>query len=113
MKTEQEYAMIFARNLSAELRRAGMNQNQLADAIGVSKVSVSSWCLGKNLPRATRLFQICDVLGCDANSLGGFPSKNRPKMVDAYLDAPHAIQQAVDGLLAPYMGELSSSASLA
>jgi len=102
MKTEQEYAMIFARNLSAEIRRAGMNQDQLADAIGVSKASVSAWCLGKNLPRATRLFQICDILGCNPDILGGFQTPARPALVDAYLDAPRAIQQAVDGLLDPY-----------
>ena len=112
MKTEQEYSMIFARNLAAEIRRAGMNQDQLALAIGVSKASVSAWCHGKNLPRATRLFQICDVLNCSPNVLGGFQDKSRPAIVNAYLDAPREIQGAVDRLLDPYKGG-SYSSSLA
>lgn len=106
--------MIFARNLLAELRRAGVTQEQLGKAIGVSKASVSAWCNGKNLPRAGRLFQICDILGCDPNKLGGFGSTGRKVIdgyIDAYLDAPRAIQQAVDGLLYPYKkGSLSNSA---
>ena len=47
-------------------------------------------------------FRICEALDCEPNVLAGFSSSATPKMVDAYLDAPRPIQEAVDGLLAPY-----------
>lgn len=111
MRTEQEFITIFARNLSAEIKRAGMNKEQLAKAVGVSKATVSDWTLGKGQPRLPMFFRVCEALDCNPDVLGGFRSKERPPMIDAYLDAPSAIQQAVDGLLYPYKkGSLSNSA---
>lgn len=117
MKTEQEYAMIFARNLSAEIKRAGMTKEQLGKAVGVSKATVSDWTLGKGQPRLPMFFRICDALDCSPDTLGGFHSGSKSKTVEsyinAYLDAPRAIQQAVDGLLYPYKkGSLSDSTAL-
>ena len=118
MRTEQEYARIFARNLTAEIKRAGMTKEHLSKVVGVSKTTVSDWTNGKGQPRLSMFFKICEVLECDPDTLAGFEKRATPqaatKLLNAYLDAPRAIQQAVDGLLYPYMGEdVSSSVSLA
>jgi len=108
MKTEQEYARIFARNLTAEIKRAGMTKEMLANAVGVSKAAVSDWTLGKSQPRLGMFFRVCEALDCDPDTLGGFDRLSRPVMLDAYLDAPRAIQVAVDGLLEPYKKGVSA-----
>ncbi len=102
MKTEQEYAAIFARNLARQIDRADMSKSQLGALLGVSRATVSDWTTGKIQPRLPMFFRICEALDCEPNVLAGFSSSATPKMVDAYLDAPHPIQEAVDGLLAPY-----------
>lgn len=116
MKSEQEYITIFSRNLTAEIKRAGMTKEQLGKILGVSKASVSDWTNGKVQPRLPMFFRICDALGCDANTLSGFRASTGSELadeyLDAYLDAPPPIQQAVEGLLYPYK-KGSSSASLA
>lgn len=116
MKTEQEYVEIFARNLTRQIERSDMSKAQLGALLGVSRATVSDWTNGKVQPRLPMFFRICEALGCSPDTLGGFHSGTTSKAVneylDAYLDAPRPIQQAVDGLLHPYK-KGSSSASLA
>ena len=40
----------------------GLTQTELADALGVSKVSVCKWELGRGLPKAKRLPEVARVL---------------------------------------------------
>lgn len=42
----------FANNLKALMKKKGLKQVHIVTALGVPKGSVSSWCNGKNLPRA-------------------------------------------------------------
>ena len=113
MKTEKEYAAIFARNLTTQLARSQMNQSQLGEVLGVSRATVSDWVNGKIMPSLPRFFRICEALGCEPNTLGGFhageTSKAAASYLDAYMDAPRPIQEAVDGLLRPYKKGISVS----
>ena len=106
MKTEQEYAAIFARNLTMQIERSDLNKSQLGALLGVSRATVSDWANGKVMPRLPMFFRICEALGCEPNTLGGFhageASKAAASYLDSYMNAPRPIQQAVDGLLAPY-----------
>lgn len=102
MKTEREHASNFARNLSRQIELSGLSKSQLGKLVGASRATVSDWTNGKIQPRLTTFFRICEALDCEPNVLAGFSSSATPKMVDAYLDAPRPIQEAVDGLLAPY-----------
>lgn len=43
---------------------AGLTQKQLADAIGSIPAEVSRWEHGERAPRASKLKQIADALGC-------------------------------------------------
>ena len=113
MKTEQEYAAIFARNLTNYLERIDMSKARLGAILGVSRATVSDWTNGNVQPRLPMFFRICEALDCDPNVLAGFRSSDTPDIIDAYLDAPRPIQQAVDGLLCPYKrGSSSDSAAI-
>ena len=48
---------------------AGMTQQQLADALGISQVSVTRWETGEHEPRVSTLKRIAAVLGCDLRDL--------------------------------------------
>lgn len=48
---------------------AGLTQKQLADAIGSIPAEVSRWEHGEREPRASKLKQIADALGCSVLDL--------------------------------------------
>lgn len=48
---------------------AGMTQQQLADALGISQVSVTRWETGEREPRVSTLKRIAAVLGCNLRDL--------------------------------------------
>lgn len=48
---------------------AGMTQQQLADALGISQVSVTRWETGEREPRVSTLNRIASVLGCNLRDL--------------------------------------------
>lgn len=48
---------------------AGLTQKQLADAVGSTPAEVSKWERGERAPRASKLKQIADALGCSVLDL--------------------------------------------
>lgn len=59
----------FRKNLPYYMKRAGMNQIDLAKAVGKSEASVSLWLSGKAFPRIDTIQRIADVLGCATDDL--------------------------------------------
>lgn len=49
---------IFARNLTKILEDNNMSQTELAKYLGVTKGSVSQWCLGEKMPRMDKVQKI-------------------------------------------------------
>ena len=66
---KKEYLQIFSANLNFLLKKRGLNQKELADLMGVSKQTVSTWCNGINTPRTEKLDRLCEILDCDRNTL--------------------------------------------
>lgn len=48
---------------------AGLTQKQLADAVGSKQAEVTKWERGEREPRASKLKQIADALGCSVLDL--------------------------------------------
>ena len=44
------------------LQSKGLKQKWLANKMGVSEVTVSSWCAGKSVPRKVHLQKLCELL---------------------------------------------------
>lgn len=61
--------MSFGMNLQALRRRSGMTQEGLADALGVSRQSVSKWESDGSFPEMEKLVQLCDLFGCPLDML--------------------------------------------
>ena len=52
-------------------RRAGLDQAELADRLGVSQAAVSTWELGKSEPGLLDIAPLCGVLECSYPVLVG------------------------------------------
>ena len=59
----------FQANLPYYMKQAGMNQIELAKAVGKSESSVSLWLSGKAFPRIDTIQKIADALGCETDNL--------------------------------------------
>ena len=57
------------RNIAYLRRAAGLSQEELGNAVGVSQMAVSFWENGKSYPSAAILPKIADVLGCTIDEL--------------------------------------------
>lgn len=60
--TEEEFRQIFRMRLLRYMRFKGMSQNELAEAIGVSRVMISKYMTGKATPSAFTLDKLAKVL---------------------------------------------------
>lgn len=59
----------FGNNIQKMLPFSGMNQGELADKVGVSRVMMSNYIRGKSIPNVIIARKIARALGCDINEL--------------------------------------------
>lgn len=72
---------LFRENLAFFMKRAKMNQSQLAKELGVSKATVSCWLSGKAFPRIDTMQEIADCLNCTVSQLTSGRKKRILSMV--------------------------------
>ena len=82
---KEEYR-IFSNNLRFYMRKFNYNQMTLAEKLGVSNTTVSTWCLGEKMPRMDKIDKMCQLFQC-----------NRSALVEEHSDAPHARRIPVYG----------------
>ena len=76
--------MTFAEKLYQLRKQKGLSQEQLADALGVSRQAISKWEGGACLPETEKLAQLSDFLGVSIDYLlkdsfdSVFPTDNKP-----------------------------------
>mgnify|MGYP000017743329 CR=1 FL=1 len=61
--------MSFGSRLRDKRKELGITQPELAEKLGVSQSAIGSWETDVNSPRATLLYDLFDILQCDANYL--------------------------------------------
>jgi transcriptional regulator with XRE-family HTH domain len=55
--------------LAALRRGRGLSQEELADALAVSRQAVGKWESGRAVPELTKLLEICDFYGVSLDSI--------------------------------------------
>lgn len=65
---------MFAENLQALRKQKGWSQEQLADAIGVTRQTVSKWELGSTTPELEKLLALSQLFAISLDELTGNPS---------------------------------------
>lgn len=67
---EDDYRKSFAAKLYKKMRVNGMSQEELADMVGVSRVSMSSYMNGHSMPNIYILTKLAKALKCTITELG-------------------------------------------
>lgn len=67
--TDNKQQEIFTRNLLRYLSRSGKTQKEVADAIGVSQQTFSTWCKGIAYPRMWKVQALADYFGTQKSDL--------------------------------------------
>ena len=101
---EPELRQIFAHNIKRQLDISGMNQKELAKAVGVSPSMVSLWCMGKNVPRTGYLSRLTEVFQCKMTDLllenkKSPPQSDGPTMPEGYQSLSPENRAIVDALI--------------
>ena len=63
--------MSFAENLQNMRKKNGLSQEELAEALGVSRQAVSKWELGDGYPEAEKLTTLAETLKVSLDALMG------------------------------------------
>ena len=73
----------FGENLMRYRRKAGLTQEALAEALGVSRQAVGKWESGATYPETEKLPLLADVLGCSLDALLRGDGEEEPEETDA------------------------------
>ena len=79
----------FGENLMRYRRKAGLTQEALAEALGVSRQAVGKWESGATYPETEKLPLLADVLGCSLDALlRGDGEEDKPPKEKAPAEKP-------------------------
>lgn len=61
--------VIISENLKREIEQSGLKKSEIADAIGVSRATVSQYISGRAQPTLATFSKLCVVLDCSADDI--------------------------------------------
>lgn len=70
--TEKEWRKIFSKRVRERMHNLDINQNELADKIGVTPASISRYLRGSRTPKVDVIVKMSKVLGCSTDHLINF-----------------------------------------
>lgn len=82
-----EYKQKIAENIAALLKEKGYSQQDLADALGVNKSTVSAWVSGKKTPRMDKVEDMAALFHCTITDVLGY---TQPEETDEFRDRMQA-----------------------
>ena len=60
---------LISENIKREIENSGKSKSEIAEAIGVSKPTVSQYCSGRAQPTLATLSKLCSFLDCSADDI--------------------------------------------
>ena len=70
--TEKEWRKIFSKRVRERMHNLEINQNELADKIGVTPAAISRYLRGSRTPKVDVIVKMSKVLGCSTDHLINF-----------------------------------------
>ncbi|MBO5852057.1 MAG: helix-turn-helix transcriptional regulator [Clostridia bacterium] len=61
--------LIITENLKKEIEQSGLKKSEIADAIGISRATVSQYLSGRAQPTLATFAKLCAVLDCSADDI--------------------------------------------
>ena len=68
---EKNLDLIITKNLKREIEQSGLKKSEIADAIGVSRATISQYLSGRAQPTLATLSKLCAILDCSADDILG------------------------------------------
>jgi transcriptional regulator with XRE-family HTH domain len=81
-KNFHNVAMTFGKNLRAARHKKGLSQEQVGEAMEVSRVAVGYWEKDKYMPESDKIPALAKLLGTTPNELYGFASQEPHPVYD-------------------------------
>ncbi len=78
--------MSFGEKLAKLRKNAGMNQEELANKLNVSRQAVSKWESNSSYPETDKIVAICKLFNCSMDELMGVDTKEEEKQKEAKID---------------------------
>ncbi len=66
---DKKLDLIISENLRKEIEQSGLKKSEIADAIGVSRATVSQYLSGRAQPTLATFSKLCAVLDCSADDI--------------------------------------------
>jgi len=66
---EKSLDLIITENLKKEIEQSGLQKSEIADAVGVSRATISQYLSGRAQPTLSTLSKLCTVLDCSADDI--------------------------------------------
>ena len=76
---------IFTKNLNKQIEERNLTQIEIADAIGVSQQTFSTWCRGLAIPRMGKIQALADYFGIPKSKLVDEQPLDIPDAIEAQL----------------------------
>ncbi|MDD4096157.1 MAG: helix-turn-helix transcriptional regulator [Oscillospiraceae bacterium] len=73
---EKKLARVIGRNIERLLNNRALNQNELANILGVSESTVGKWVLGKSIPRMGTVQRIADFFSVSKSAILDNPNQS-------------------------------------
>ena len=67
--SDEEWQKEFTRRVRWQMRRKGYTQEELAEELGINRVTLNGYLTGKNMPNFRFVTKLAKVLGCTPNDL--------------------------------------------
>jgi repressor LexA len=76
---EQDFNVLFSKNLKFYLQKYDYTQAALAQRLGVSSQTISNWCNGIKIPRMNKVDAMCEIFHCRRSDLMEEHSLSEPE----------------------------------
>lgn len=61
--------LMISENIKKEIEQSGLKKSEIAEAIGVSRATVSQYVSGRAQPTLATFSRLCSVLDCSADDI--------------------------------------------
>ena len=104
-------------NIALMRTYAGLNQQQVADALGIKKARYGDWERETREINLRDAIRLADLFGCTLDELANHKVQSRPstspdeqRMLDVYRDAPQEQRYMIDALIDAAARQMDESA---
>lgn len=67
--TDKEQKRIIGKNINRLIKMSGKQQQEIADALDIPPTTFNTWCMGRVMPRYSKLQKLAEYFGCSVSEI--------------------------------------------